>query len=351
LVETGCPRFSPDFQPLKLEKKVGKNRDGKKGGWVRRARRRQSGWKKSWKDSPGPPCPPPSCPRPDAIRREGRAPGLDGPGRRCATLSIRPRCTLLHLPAQTAQTSPPTARAPGIRPSFRTGGNALFRFHAVARRTPCEPCERTSNISSTIEVPSMRVERPLKNFSGFCQIRGAQGVSLAWMLSARRPRRTDQPHDSTQHDFFRRGAHRNERTGRKQTASVLASRVHFGDYRFCHAVPVRELRGGRQIDLFPQVQLLSGNLVHFPFRRLVARRAHAHLSADFRNGPDQSLLKEPRRGFCWPEKATPFPPTPGPETFRHMPTSIPPRIFPGIIRERTRKHDRSFPAQHQGGGQ
>ena len=91
-------------------------------------------------------------------------------------------------------------------------------------------------------------------------------------------------------------------------------------------------RRGRQktFELHPQFQPFQGNLVHFHTERWLRGAHSARLSADFRYGPDQSLLGEPsERLFVGPGsflrchrqsgpetthmagmKASPFPTTP-----------------------------------------
>lgn len=68
--------------------------------------------------------------------------------------------------------------------------------------------------------------------------------------------------------------------------------------------------GGKTFELHPQFQPFQGNLVHFHTERWLRGAHPARLSADFRYGPDQSLLGEPsERLFCWPGKISPMPQT------------------------------------------
>lgn len=65
-------------------------------------------------------------------------------------------------------------------------------------------------------------------------------------------------------------------------------------------------------DLLPQICTFLGNLVNFLIRTAIAGALHAHLSAGFRKGPDQSLPEEQRRGFLVGPENLSVSPHPGP---------------------------------------
>lgn len=124
--------------------------------------------------------------------------------------------------------------------------------------------------------------------------------------------------DRTRERSFARGCRNQQglRAGavsRLRPASVSATLTlprRFGALPFrggTAGLPVRRGRdsdaGGKTFELHPQFQPFQGNLVHFHTERWLRGAHSARLSADFRYGPDQSLLGEPsERLFVGPDE-------------------------------------------------